>query len=187
MAGVLFICTGNLCRSPSAAQLLSQRLRQQGPADVTVTSAGTMDAQGAPPEELVIAADAFGLDLRQHAPRQVEAHDVIDADLVVGMTRQHVREAVVLDPPSFPKSFTLRELVRRGTAVGPRPADQTMDEWLREVHGGRRHLDLIGESAQDDIHDPMGGPPDGYRLMLEEVKLLIGSLHELLWPESLDG
>ena len=44
MADVLFVCTGNLCRSPSAALLLRQQLGDEVGADVTVHSAGTVAA-----------------------------------------------------------------------------------------------------------------------------------------------
>ena len=53
MADVLFVCTGNLCRSPSAALLLRQRLLDAGTAGVTVHSAGTVGADVRPPRPLV--------------------------------------------------------------------------------------------------------------------------------------
>ena len=46
MATVLFVCTGNLCRSPSAEWFLTQRVQATGPDNVTVASAGTMQAAG---------------------------------------------------------------------------------------------------------------------------------------------
>jgi protein-tyrosine phosphatase len=181
MASVIFICTGNICRSPSAAGLLQQRLIDGGWGDVTVTSAGTMSARGGPPDSLVAEAQAFGLDLQSHQPRRVEASDIAGADVVIGMARQHLREAVVLDPPSFPKSFSLREFTRRAASARPRSSGQSLKEWLSGLHVGRRHIDLIGDALEDDIADPMGGSSSDYRAMLEIVDSLTSSLYTSLW------
>jgi protein-tyrosine phosphatase len=181
---ILFVCTGNLCRSPSAAASLQRILDEDGTRDVAVHSAGTMQAAGGPPEPLLKEAEHFGLDLHGHVPRRMEPNDVTGADLVLAMTRQHLREAVLLDKAAFPRIFTLREFVRRAEATGPRPADVALEEWISVVNGGRRHLHLVGESPEDDVLDPMGGPPEGYRSMLEEVTSLTDALYESIWGAS---
>jgi protein-tyrosine phosphatase len=182
MADVLFLCTGNLCRSPSAAMFLEQLVQLKGPQDMTIDSAGTMGAAGGTPSRLVKEGAAFGLDFTDHVPRHMDMEDIRTARLVIGMTRQHVREAILLDIPSFGKSFTLREFVRRGGGVGPRGAGIPLSEWLVKVHGARRHLDLVGQSAPDDIPDPMGGSSEDYRRMLIDVQELVRQLHTLIWP-----
>ncbi len=119
MAEVLFVCTGNLCRSPSAALLLRQQLGDTGGAEVEVHSAGTVEADSfGSPRALVQEGRAFGIDLGAHVPRMVEPGMIEAADLVVGLTREHVRETVVAVPASFPKTFTLREITRRGSHTG---------------------------------------------------------------------
>ena len=118
MDDVLFVCTGNLCRSPSAALLLRQQLRDAGGAEVTVHSAGTVGADVGPPRSLVEEGLAFGIDLAAHVPRTVDPAMIQAADLVVGLTREHVRETVVAVPSSFPRTFTLREIIRRGRPHG---------------------------------------------------------------------
>jgi protein-tyrosine phosphatase len=182
MAVVLFVCTGNLCRSPSAKGFLAQRLAELGPPDVSVESAGTMGATIAVPQQLLQEAAAYGLDLGSHVPRRVDIDTIARANLVIGMARAHVREIVVADPPSFTKAFTLREIVRRGGEKGGRGQLQTVDAWLEEIGAGRRHQDLLGESPADDIPDPMGGTPQDYRAMLAEVATLTRALHALTWP-----
>jgi protein-tyrosine phosphatase len=181
MAEVLFVCTGNLCRSPSAAALLRARFAHEGPHDVTVHSAGTMQARGGPPEALLVEADAFGLDLYEHVPRQVVKEDLTQADLVVAMTRQHLRELMLVAPGTLTRTFTLRELVRRAESAGPRPHDEALEAWLTRVRGNRRQLDVLGESAADDVADPMGGPAAGYRAMLNQVARLTDALYALGW------
>ena len=184
MADVLFVCTGNLCRSPSAALLLRQQLEEAGGAGVTVHSAGTVAADFGPPRLLVEEARVFGIDLGAHVPRLVDPAMIEVADLVVGLTREHVRETVVAVPPSFPRTFTLREIVRRGLHTGPRGAHEELGAWLSSLHEGRLRADLMGESPDDDVIDPMGGMPDDYRQMLTEVEALTRTLRNLAWPTA---
>jgi protein-tyrosine phosphatase len=189
MATVLFVCTGNLCRSPSAEWLLNQHFTEQGPDGAWADSVGTVRTMGPPPAGLIAAGESYGMDvfLRGHQPRQLEYSDIEEAELVIGMTRQHVRESVLLDRTSFPRTFTLRELVRRASGVGPRQPDQSLAQWLSAVHGGRLTTDLIGESVADDVDDPMGGPIDEYRSMLGEVSALLDSLVSLVWSPVVTG
>ena len=181
MTTVLFVCTGNLCRSPSAALLLAQHLSEAGPPDVTVESAGTSETTSTVPPELLQEASGFGLDLFSHVPRRVDIATIARADIVIGMARTHVRETVLADPPSFTKSFTLREILRRGMEKGQRRPGQPLTEWMDEVGTNRRHTELIGDSPQDDIADPMGGTSAEYRTMLLELATLTRTLHSLIW------
>lgn len=179
---VLFVCTGNLCRSPSAALLLDQHVVKNHVSNVTVRSAGTQGASFGPPDQLVKEAAAFGIDLSGHVPQKINPGMIAEADLVVGLSRAHVREIVLADTSSFPKTFTLREIVRRAIDQGPRPVEESLRGWLATLHEGRKHGDLIGDSRDDDIDDPMGGSPDDYRLMLQDVSTLTGTLGRLAWP-----
>jgi protein-tyrosine phosphatase len=126
-------------------------------------------------------AAAFGLVFDGHVPRRMDVEDIRKSDVVVGMARQHVREAVLLDKESFSRAFTLRELVRRGQEIGPWSTTEPLSEWLHKVHAGRRHIDLIGDSDLDDIADPMGGSLEDYRRMLSEVDTLVNALYTLIW------
>ena len=109
---VLFLCTGNICRSPVAEVLLRRRLADLG-VPARVRSAGLLRA-GIPADaigqELVAGR---GLDLSAHRSRTVSREILLGADLVIGLARQHVREAVVTAPEAWPRTFTLKELVRR--------------------------------------------------------------------------
>jgi hypothetical protein len=103
------------------------------------------------------------------------------------MAREHVREIVLADPPSFSKTFTLREIVRLGNEKGQRGPEETLVQWLQRISAGRRHLDLIGDSALDDTPDPMGGTSADYRQMLIELASLTRSLHSLAWGAGQTG
>ncbi len=179
-ARILFVCTGNQCRSPVAAALMARRLSSMG-VDGDVSSAGLLDGGSAPPAEVVAAASEAGVDLAGHRSRRLVEADVGEADLVVGMAREHVREAVMLDPAAFSKTFSLREVVRRSGLVGARREGTALGEWLAELHRGRRAADLLGASREDDVEDPMGGPASGYRSMVADVDRLIGTLAGAAW------
>ena len=101
----------------------------------------------------------------------------------MGLTREHLRETVVAVPPSFPRTFTLREIVRRGLDTGPRGAPEDLGAWLARLHDGRLRADLMGESPDDDVMDPMGGTREDYRRMLTDVAALTGTLRNLAWPK----
>ena len=106
-----------------------------------------------------------------------------DADLVLGMARQHVREAVVLAPDAWPRTFTLKELVRRGTTIGPRKDGEPLEAWLGRAHIGRTTSSLMGASPDDDIDDPIGKPKAAYQRMVDELDDLVDRLVTLVWAE----
>jgi protein-tyrosine phosphatase len=133
MSTVLFICTGNLCRSPTASALLASRLASAD-SDICVDSAGLLDLGAQSPPEVITAGLPLGVDLSGHRGRQVTPADIRGADLILGMTRGHVREVVTMDPGAWSRTFTLSEIVRRGRAVGPRGVGQSLDECVTTAH-----------------------------------------------------
>jgi protein-tyrosine-phosphatase len=100
------------------------------------------------------------------------------------MAREHVREVAVLDPSALAKSFTLKELVDRARAVGPRPADEPLADWITRAAAGRRREDLVGVGHDDalDVDDPVGRSRDDYDATAALLDDLLGGLVELAWP-----
>lgn len=123
-----------------------------------------------------------GLDMNPHRSTTVSAEILRGADLVIGMARQHVREAVVLDRRVWPRTFTLKELVRRGSTIGPRKEGESLEAWLTRAHMGRTTASLMGASPDDDIADPIGRPRAAYEHMVEEIGGLVDRLVGLAWP-----
>jgi protein-tyrosine phosphatase len=180
---ILFVCTGNLCRSPTAAALLVARLETAGE-NAEIGSAGLLQSGVDVPDQVVEAGRLVGIDLAGHQSRRMNREDVGGADLLLGMTREHVRETVALDENAWPKTFTLLELVRRGRLVGAQGRREDLVDWLAVVGRGRRGVDLLGSSPEDDIADPMGGPPKAY---LDAARTIAGALDQLvplLWAPT---
>jgi protein-tyrosine-phosphatase len=81
---ILFVCQGNICRSPFAAARTAELLAAAGASHVRCLSAGIRATQAArPPHEACAAADAFGLSLRAHEPLQLTRELVCGVDMTV--------------------------------------------------------------------------------------------------------
>lgn len=186
MTGVLVLCTANICRSAMTEPLLSARLAALG-APVPVHSAGISGISAPPPPEAVAALAARGHDISGHRGRTVQPGDLAAAELILGMTREHVRHVVVLAPAAWPRTFTLRELVRRGQQAGPRMPGEPLARWLDRAGHGRDHRDLLGSSAEDDIADPYGGPAQQYELTAALLDQLTRELADLGWGLTAEG
>ncbi len=166
-----------------AAALFADRIPDHADL-VEVSSAGLLDGGSAVPDEVLEVMAPYGIDLRAHRSRRLTQPLLEGADLVVGMGRRHVQEAVLLDPPCWPQAFRLKELVRRGDAIGPRRPDQGLRSWIDDAHGDRTRSSLAHHSATDDVVDPYGGPIAGYRSVADELAVLTGQLAGFLWPED---
>jgi protein-tyrosine-phosphatase len=163
--------------------MLRHRVEALG-VDARVHSAGLLD-DGYPAHNSSIDTLAGrGLDITGHRSRRMTLALVGSADLVLGMAREHVREAVVMMPQAFPKVFTLKELVRRGETIGPRTAGESVSDWLARAHEGRKTSDLMGNSPNDDVPDPIGLPPSAYLRMAEELDDQLERLVALLWASA---
>lgn len=90
MRNVIFVCTGNTCRSPMAEGLFKKMLADRGVTDVAASSAGIFAMTGdAATENAVKAAERFGVDLSAHRARRLTAYLLEEGDLFVCMTREH--------------------------------------------------------------------------------------------------
>jgi protein-tyrosine phosphatase len=183
IAGIVVLCTANICRSPMAAALLARRLAA---ADVTVPvrSAG-MISNGEPPHpEVISVMDSYGIPIASHRSRIVCAHDLTHASLVLAMARDHLRHAAITEPGAWPRAFTLKELVRRGERIGPRPPGESFPDWLSRAHAGRERIALLGDSPDDDVADPAGGPISAYADTAGLLERLVTRLAELGWAHA---
>jgi RpiB/LacA/LacB family sugar-phosphate isomerase len=105
---VLFVCTGNVCRSPMAVGLFHRATRGWG--DYRGLSAGLGAVDGQPPSPFAVKAMAeLGIDISACRSCALTAEMVCEADYVFGMTHGHVDTIVALYPQATEKTFVLRE------------------------------------------------------------------------------
>lgn len=101
MRSILFVCLGNICRSPTAEGLMLNHLAAAGLAErirVDSTGIGGWHTGEPPDRRAIAAARKHGVDLTPLRARQVRKSDFSDFDLIVGMDRQNVDDLRRLAP-----------------------------------------------------------------------------------------
>src|SRR3954447_21619105 len=122
-----------------------------------------------------------GLDLDTHRSRALSGALLDDADLVLGMTRQHVWSVANYAPDAVARAFLVGELVRLGTAAGPRRADEPLRAWATRVAALRVDARVPGQ-PQDEVADPAGESLDVYRATAARLDAYLARLVTLLVP-----
>lgn len=89
---ILFVCTGNICRSPTAEAVLRHQLAAQGLSHITVDSAGTHGYHigEAPDKRSIAAAKKRGFELEHLRGRKVAPHDFHEFDLILACDEDHL-------------------------------------------------------------------------------------------------
>lgn len=162
---ILLLCTGNVCRSPLAAQLLGNRLRDVP--DITVASAGIRALVGttmpAPAQDIARKLGVSKPD--EHRGLQVSVDLLESADLILVMAREHRRAVVKMAPSVTRKTFTLREFSRLAqatsdsdlaTEIGNHSASsiERLQAAVRAVTFSRELFQPLSNPTDDDVTDP---------------------------------
>jgi len=166
-----------------AEALLRHRLGERG-VDAHVHSAGLrLVGEPASANGVDVLAER-GIDLTGHRSRIFDRDLLEHSDLILGMAREHLREAILTLPDVWGRAFTLKELVRRGERIGPRAPGESLDAWLARAHAGRVRGDLLGSSDDDDVADPIGTGRASYARTADELTDLVDRLTALAWPAA---
>jgi protein-tyrosine phosphatase len=151
-SSVLFVCLGNICRSPTAEGVFRAAVAQQEwGQQVRVDSAGTGDWHvGAPPDKRAIqAARRRGYDLTALRARQVRAEDFERFGWIVAMDRANLRALEALRPPQYAGHLGL-------------------------------FLDFAPDAGIDEVPDPYYGGLEGFDRVLDLVEVASAGLVERL-------
>jgi glycine hydroxymethyltransferase len=120
MKTILFICTGNICRSPMAEGLFRHAVAGRG--EYRVLSAGLGAVDGQPPStHSVTVMRELGIDISRQRSRMLTAELVQQADYIFGMTHSHVDTVQLLYPKASEKTFLVREF------------DDTLDPYEKDI------------------------------------------------------
>src|SRR5258708_4118773 len=156
MRNVLFVCTGNVCRSPMAQGLFADLVR--GRRDIEVTSAGIGAVGGQPPSQNSVEVMAeLGIDIVNIRSKPLMAELVRKADFIFVMTYGHLDSMLLLFPSAAEKTFLLREFETDLPVMErevPDPIGQSR-EMYREARDQIRAalprlLDLVLRSTHDE-------------------------------------
>ena len=149
---VVFVCWGNICRSPMAERVAVGRADEAGLGDVTFTSAGvSAEELGNPMDPRAVATlQEAGYDADGHAAHQIDAAEIDSADLVVAMEQLHIDRLLAMGPG---RTDHLRLL----TDFDPdaEPGSGVPDPWYGDDSGFEDTLSSI-EAAMPGILDELG-------------------------------
>ena len=105
---ILFVCTGNTCRSPMAEVYCRYLCERNSIDDISIMSGGIHAVKGCKASEIAIKTiELEGLSLNDFKSSQVSGYLIGQASMVVGMTKNHVHEINSLYPDARDKTYTL--------------------------------------------------------------------------------
>lgn len=187
---LLFICTGNICRSPLAERLASAWAEQAlgaGAATVHVRSAGMEALDGRPMDSRSAAAlkklggEPGGFVAQSFVPAMAES-----ADLIFTMTRRHRRLVLTEAPRAMRRTFTLAEaadllLTVNASGVRELPLADRARELATRLNSGRPRR---RSADADDMHDPIGQASSVHDYVAARIARKLRPLTETLFAEE---
>ena len=155
---VVFVCTGNTCRSPMAEGLLKKMVEEQGAQMVNVTSAGTHAVDGQPANFLAISVSSMNeINLLKHRARLITKKIMERSDLIFALAQNHYDFLAAKFPKYIHKVHLLKNYAR--------------EEPLEEA----------------DVFDPIGAEGEVFREVFEDIKTELERVAVHVINESLDN
>ena len=147
---VLFVCTGNICRSPTAEEVFRQKASAAGLIVETESAGVSREEEGNPPDTRARRVSSQrGYEIADRKARRIEADDYLEFDLIFGMTADHVR--------------VMKSRALEGTA-----------------HKIKLFMDLVPGREGEDVPDPWYGSLMDYEYALDLIEEGCGSLVDKL-------
>lgn len=109
---IMFICTGNICRSAMAHAMLQKMVKEQNK-DVQVYSCGIFAENGdIPTREAIETMKEYGIDLRPHRATNIKNSNIEQMDVILCATTSHKNNVINMYPKLAGKVFTMKEYAR---------------------------------------------------------------------------
>ncbi|MGV9712260.1 arsenate reductase/protein-tyrosine-phosphatase family protein [Gordonia sp. NPDC003424] len=154
---ILFVCTGNICRSPMAERICLD-MASTNAVPVTASSAGVGALNGHAMHPLAVdVLNEHGVDPSDFRSRYLRPPMISESDVVLCLTREHRASVQQALPARWKRAFTLNEFAEL-TSVGS----------LEEIMGARGRIDTNAESL--DIGDPMGRPREEFERVFRTME-----------------
>ena len=146
MKKILFVCLGNICRSPLAEAILNDKIKQRGLGQKFQTdSCGTSNYHvGSPPDPRTVEnAEENGIAI-QHLGRQLALEDLASFDLILAMDRQNLQSIM-----SLPQADLYRAKIKLLREFDPQGVGDVPDPY----HGGPKGFQLVFEMLDRSIEN----------------------------------
>ena len=155
---ILFICTGNSCRSPMAEGILKKMLKESKLDNFEVFSAGTSSMNGVFASLFAVeVAEQRNVDLSQHRTRQLSKQILKEADLILAMSDTHWESIRRMDKNALEKVYLLKTFPHHYTTSSPEG-----DLYVTEIENKSQSISYI--------KDPIGGSIDDYHECFSEIE-----------------
>ena len=162
---VLFVCTGNSCRSPMAEGILKKMLRENKVDNFEVSSAGISTLSGVPASLFAMEVSrARNVDLSQHRSRQLNKRILKKADLILAMSDEHLEYVGKIDKSALDRAYLLKAFSPSSHKIREDPPASNKDEGPGVLY----------------IKDPIGGSIDDYNRCFMELEEEIGRVFQEL-------
>ncbi|MDQ2087674.1 low molecular weight protein arginine phosphatase [Herbivorax sp. ANBcel31] len=151
MKNILFVCTGNTCRSCMAEGIFNHVVQGEDKLEgVKALSAGisAFNGDGSNPKAQKVLKELFGIDVSSHKSMRLNEKDIQRADIILTMTKSHKEMILSIMPQEKVKTWTLKEYV-----LGDEKKDESMD-----------------------VNDPYGMDELEYKKCAKQLKYLIDGL-----------
>lgn len=182
-SGILFVCTGNIARSPFMELTLANRLAGTAAVGMPVSSAGTYAVTGSHIHpEVAVELRSRGIDSSGFVASQLTADRVLDAGLILTASRDQRRLVARLAPERRHVTFTLRQFVRliQLDPVGEiRISSDGPLEALAKLASRNRGLSS-GAQDDDDVIDPVNAPRRQFAATFAAIDPAISLLADLI-------
>lgn len=191
-ANIVFVCTGNICRSPWAERYLQLRLDSLRPKAFQVTSGGTFALTGEPMDPLSEAELVrVGATAQGFTARQLTEHALVGTHVVLAMTTEHRDHVVSLAPRLLKRAFTVPEFAHL-LAMLPSTVEATIPRGAQPQAVAERWgmvprlvsaLRAGAPTGEMDVADPYRRGPQAFTTMVQQLRPALDQIveHERQW------